>query len=109
MLDVFAGALSGGQCSHPDIPSRSANAVFFLVLDVEQFAGAEHFLREVRSLCDAVRTCPRVPGVSEITLPGDPERRERARREASGIPLDDGTWAQLLALAQRLGVTPPTV
>jgi hydroxycarboxylate dehydrogenase B len=109
LIDVFAGALSGGQCSHPDIPSRSANAVFFLVLDVEQFAGAEHFLREVRSLCDAVRTCPRVPGVSEITLPGDPERRERARRLASGIPLDDGTWGQLLALAQRLGVTPPAV
>jgi uncharacterized oxidoreductase len=107
LLDVFAGGLSGARCSHPSAPPQSANAVFFLVLDVEQFAGAEHFLCEVRSLCEAVRTCPRVPGCAEITLPGDPERRERQRRRATGIPLDDGTWGQLLALAGRLGVAPP--
>src|SRR5262249_23401138 len=107
LLDVFAGGLSGGQCSHPDTPLRPGNAVFVLVLDVDQFAGREHFLHEVKRLCEAVRSCPRAPGVSEITLPGDPERRERARREASGIPLDDGTWSQLLALAQRLHVSPP--
>src|SRR5260370_14216730 len=91
LLDAFAGALSGGQCSHPDLAPRSANAVFFLVLDVDQFAGREHFLREVQTLSASVRTTPCAPGVSEITLPGDPERRERLRRQASGIPLDDGT------------------
>lgn len=107
LLDVFAGALSGGRCSHPDAPPRSANACFFLVLDVAQFAGTEHFLREVQALCEGVRNCPRVPGVSEITLPGDPEQRERGRRQASGILLDDGTWGQLLALAKGLRVAPP--
>jgi uncharacterized oxidoreductase len=109
LLDVFAGALSGGQCSHPDVKPRSANAVFFLVLDIDRFAGREHFLHEVQRLSEAVRTCPCAPGVKEITLPGDPERRERARRQASGIPLDEGTWGQLRALAERLGVVPPTV
>jgi uncharacterized oxidoreductase len=79
------------------------------VLDIAQFAGTEHFLHEVQSLCEGVRSCPLVPGVSEITLPGDPERRERARRQGSGIPLDDGTWGQLLALAQGLRVAPPAV
>ncbi len=107
LLDVFAGGLSGARCSHPSIPSQSANAVFFLVFDVEQFAGAEHFLGEVRSLCEAVRACPRVEGCAEITLPGDPERRERQRRRASGIALDDGTWGQLVALAGRLSVAAP--
>lgn len=104
LLDTFAGALSGGRCSHPDVPPQSANAVFFLVLDIDQFSGREFFLREVQALSEAVRTCPRAPGVSEILLPGDPERRERARRRANGIPLDDGTWKQLTELAQRLGV-----
>jgi uncharacterized oxidoreductase len=109
LLDVFAGALSGGQCSHPENPPRAANACFFLVLDVAQFAGTEHFLREVGALCEGVRNCPRIPGVLEITLPGDPERRERARRQTAGIPLDDGTWGQLLAVAERLRVEPPAV
>src|SRR6185369_611287 len=47
LLDMFAGGLSGAPCSHPQAPNLSANAVLFIVLDVELFAGAEHFLREV--------------------------------------------------------------
>ena len=109
LLDVFAGALSGAQCSHPDVKPRSGNAVFFLVLDIDRFAGREHFLREVQALSESVRTCPCAPGVKAITLPGDPERHERSRRQTAGIPLDDGTWGQLCALAQRLGVMLPTV
>jgi LDH2 family malate/lactate/ureidoglycolate dehydrogenase len=108
LLDVFAGALSGAQCSHPDVPPQSANAVFFLVIDMEQFSGRDHFLGQVNALTEAVRATPRAPGVSEILLPGDPERRERAQRQASGIPLDEGTWKQLRELANGLGVTPPT-
>jgi LDH2 family malate/lactate/ureidoglycolate dehydrogenase len=42
-----------------------------------------------------------------ITLPGDPERRERERRLREGITLDDGTWAQLGEVAGRLGVAVP--
>lgn len=107
LLDMFAGGLSGGECSHPDIPSRSANAVLFIVLDVDCFAGTEHFIQQVRGLAENVRNCPRGEGVAEILLPGDPERRERARRMQAGIPLDDGTWGQLKELATRLGVAVP--
>ena len=42
-----------------------------------------------------------------ISLPGDPENRTRARRQREGIPLDDGTWGQLAALAGKLGVAVP--
>jgi hydroxycarboxylate dehydrogenase B len=108
LLDTFAGALSGAECSHPDVPARSANAVFFLVLDVDQFAGRDHFLRQVTLLSEAVRNCPRAPGVAEITLPGDPERREKKKRQASGITLDEATWKQLVEAAERLHVKPPT-
>jgi uncharacterized oxidoreductase len=107
LLDMFAGGLSGAPCSHPASPLRVANAVFFLVLDIEQFAGAEHFLREVSELAADVRSCPRAEGVPEIMLPGDPERKELARRQATGIPLDAGTWGQLCAVAERLKVAIP--
>ncbi|MFN4259280.1 MAG: Ldh family oxidoreductase [Gemmataceae bacterium] len=108
LLDMLAGGLSGGPCSNPKATIYGGNAVLFVVFHVDQFAGASHFLQEVTELADNVRACPRAAGVSEIVLPGDPERQERARRQTTGITLDDGTWGQLTALAQKLGVTPPT-
>jgi uncharacterized oxidoreductase len=107
LLDMLAGGLSGAPCSGPGRPATGANAVLFIVLDVAQFAGAEHFLAEVSGLAEAVRSCPRADGVQEIMLPGDPERKQRRQRQAAGIPLDDGTWGQLAALAERLHVAVP--
>lgn len=107
LLDMFAGGLSGAKCSAPGHPNLVANAVLFIVLDIAQFAGAEHFVQEVSALAEVVRSCPRAEGVSEIVLPGDPERRETARRRQHGIPLDDGTWSQLRKVAEKLNVKPP--
>jgi uncharacterized oxidoreductase len=107
VLDMFAGGFSGAPCSTPGAPNLSANAVFFLVLDIAQFAGAEHFLRETTNLAQNVRGCPKAAGVEEILLPGDPERRSKAARIKDGIPLDDGTWGQLVAVAQKLNVPLP--
>jgi uncharacterized oxidoreductase len=106
LLDMFAGGFSGGPCSRPEVAPRTANAVFFLALDPAAFAGIDHFREEVTTLAANVRACPTVPGAS-TQLPGDPERRERARRLAEGIPLDEGTWGQLSQTAARLGVTLP--
>lgn len=107
LLDMFVGGFSGAPCSAPDRPNLSANAVFFLVLDIAQFAGAEHFLQEVTSLTGNIRACPKAEGVQEILMPGDPERRSKAQRLRTGIPLDEGTWGQLTALAQKLKVSLP--
>jgi uncharacterized oxidoreductase len=107
LLDVFAGALSGGHCSYPGAPNLSANAVFFLLLDPEAFAGADFFIHEVTTLTKNVRECPRTEGVAEITLPGDPERLQKARRTEMGVSLDDGTWSQLVKLAGELSVAVP--
>jgi uncharacterized oxidoreductase len=107
LLDMLAGGLSGGGCSNPETPLRVANAVFFLLVDPAAFAGTDYFLREVGGLAANVRNCPRAEGVAEIMLPGDPERKEKARRQAAGITLDDGTWGQLTAVAQQLKVPVP--
>jgi uncharacterized oxidoreductase len=107
LLDMLAGGLSGGPCSRPEIEPRTANGVFFLLLDPVQFAGAEHFFTEVSALAANVRGSRRVNPEVPIQLPGDPERRERERRLREGIALDDGTWGQLSALAEKLKVEVP--
>ncbi len=106
LLDMFTGGLSGAV-QHTRAPNMSANAVLFIVLDITQFAGSEHFLQEVSLLAENVRQCPKAEGAGDIMLPGDPERREKAKRLQSGITLDDGTWGQLTQLADKLKVALP--
>lgn len=106
LLDILAGGLSGAPCSHPDAPLRVANAVLFIAIDISRFTGTDHFITEVDRISKAIRTSPRAEGVSEILLPGDPERKERAKRR-TGITLDDGTWGQLVDVAKRLNVSVP--
>ena len=107
MVEIFAGALSGGPCIREVPITPIGNCVFMLVVDPAHVGGAEHFAQVVAGLTGFVRDCPRIEGVDEILLPGDPERRMLARRTAEGIPLDEGNWNELVKLAERLGVALP--
>jgi hydroxycarboxylate dehydrogenase B len=107
LLDMLAGGLSGGPCSRPEIGPLSGNEVLFVLFDSRQFAGLEHFLTETTTLVANVRNSPPIDPGKPIQLPGDPERRERGRRSVEGIRLDDGTWGQLTALADKVGVKTP--
>ena len=80
-----------------------------LLLDPDQFGGADAFRSEVHQLVDYVRSCPRIEGVERILLPGDPERVTLQQRTTTGVYLDEENWAQLVQLAQRLhAAAPPT-
>jgi uncharacterized oxidoreductase len=109
MLDVLAGGLTGGDCSRPDRPMTGVgNAVVFVLWDPAAFGGLDHFVAASTGLAQFVRAAPPVSG-AEITLPGDPERRTRERRQRDGVPIAEGTWTQLTRLAAELGVTLPAV
>jgi uncharacterized oxidoreductase len=107
MIELLCGSLSGGQCAYPDPPPPTGNCAMFVVISPERFAGMPHLQQEVGQLEGYVRTVPRIDGVDEIILPGDPERRTLADREANGIPLDAGNWTALTELAEKLSVTLP--
>lgn len=105
MVEIFAGALSGGVCSREKPLNQNGNCAFLLLANPALLGGAEHFRAEVKQLVEYVRSCPTVPGVAEILLPGDPERNILAMRTKQGIPFDDGNWGQLVKLADKLQVT----
>ncbi len=108
VLDLFAGALSGGRCANPADPiAGTGNAVLFTLFDPAVFGGADYFLQQATDLVDYVRSCPTAPGVKEITLPGDPERTSKAARIKTGISIPDGTWALLTITATELNVPLP--
>ena len=104
MIEILTGALSGGVTAREKPFPKKGNCVFLMLLDPAHFGGAEHFAGEVSQLVEYMNSCPRVDGVDQIILPGDPERRVFADRSANGIPLDDENWGELLKLAERLDV-----
>jgi uncharacterized oxidoreductase len=108
MIEMLAGGLSGGKCSHPNAPAPFGNDALFLVFDPQHFGGHEHLQQQIRALEPFVRETPRKAGVERITLPGDPERALLAARQKNGIPLDDGNWAELVKIGETLGVPVPT-
>ena len=109
MIEILTGALSGGNCAKTVPYPKKGNCVFILLIDPARFGGMDCFQSEVTQLVDYVRSCPRVEDVSEIVLPGDPERRLAAQRMKDGIYLDDENWKALVKLAQQLGVPSPAV
>ncbi len=107
MVEIFSGALSGGMCAREVPQNQLGNCVFMMVIDPDHLGGASHFGQQVTDLVAFVRGCPKIDGVEEILLPGDPERNVLINRKANGVPFDEGNWKQLLDLATTLEVEPP--
>ena len=105
VVEALAGALSPAGTTRPGA-ERGGNALFVMAIDPERFAGRAAFEASLGGLARDVRRPPFREGASEVLLPGEPERRAR-RERAAAIPLDDGTWAQLVEAAAGLGVAPP--
>jgi uncharacterized oxidoreductase len=103
ILDILAGALSGAGCSRADAP-RFGNAVFIFVINIENFTPIAEFKKHVDGLIEYVKSSPKMPGVDEILFPGEIEAKERKKRLAEGIFVEDETWNQIVKTAEELGV-----
>ncbi|MPZ99428.1 MAG: hypothetical protein GEU80_08850 [Dehalococcoidia bacterium] len=106
-IEALTGALSGaGTCVEGQ---RGSNGVFMMAIDYERFQERDAFIGQFSEVVDFVKTPPFREGVEEVLIPGDPERRRRAERLASGIELDAETWRQLGECARSVGVEPPAL
>jgi hydroxycarboxylate dehydrogenase B len=101
--DILAGALSGAGCSRPNT-ERVGNSFTATLLDPAQFRGRGAFDQDVDQLVAYVKSSKLAEGFNEILIPGEPELKERARREKDGIPVDDETWRQIRQNAEHYGV-----
>ena len=61
----------------------------------------------MRAYVDYVKSCPRVPGVDEILVPGEYEANAKRERSGQGIFLSDDTWGSIAETAESLGVKIP--
>jgi len=112
LVEVLSGVLSGSGVGHGigRIYEGEAQDVghFHLAIDVERLAGREHGEQLLARLLGDLKKVPPAPGFDEVLVPGEPEARTRAQREAEGIPLPPTLWTTLTELSDELGVIAPT-
>lgn len=105
IVEILAGALTGGDCTNPKNAAQLLNGMCSIYLDPEAFGDAAGFQIEVQRFVDFVRSSrPNTPG-GEIYLPGQVEEITKAKRLKDGIPVDQKTWDQLSETGNRLGVS----
>jgi uncharacterized oxidoreductase len=105
MCELLAGALIGGSTNHVVKPPRSGvvNNMFAVFVDPARFGALPLFGREVEAVLSHVAASPPAsPGVP-VLVAGEPERLSRRARLASGIPIDQQTWNDIRAVAEKVG------
>jgi LDH2 family malate/lactate/ureidoglycolate dehydrogenase len=96
-LALAAAVLSQGL-------TGSRGSFFLWAVDTGAFTPVADYGRRVDWMIAQVKAVPPAAGFSEVLVPGEPEQRERARREAEGIPVPEATWEAIARTAAELGV-----
>ncbi len=76
-------------------------------IDISAFVSLDDYQQQVDDLAAAITALPRAEGVERIYAPGERGDAILAEREATGIPLPQGTWDRLAQAAGPLGVAMP--
>jgi len=103
--ELLAGVLTGGGAMQEKIPNHGVkNGMFSILIDPARFGDTGWMRQEMETLIEWVKSAPPRPGVEEVMIAGEPERKSRARRLVEGIPIDDNSWKGLVEAAQSVRV-----
>lgn len=103
IVEVLAGALTGGGCTHPG-PDRLEQGMLSIVIDPYRLQTPDAFQTDVTRFVEWVKSSRTTTPDGQILMPGEPEQRTRAQRSRDGIELDDNTWRQIREVCHSLGV-----
>ncbi len=113
MAEILCAVLSGGAMSTElggiriqGQPMRTSQ--LFLAIDVARFMPLEEFEQRMNALVAMVKSSRTAKGFDEVLVAGDPEWRMEEHRRREGIPLSDGAWQNLVAVAEKLKVALPS-
>jgi uncharacterized oxidoreductase len=105
MIDLLAGALTGGGCSDPRVDGKGNNMLAVFIAP-DRLSGGDALRDEARDLALWMKSAAPLRAGDEILVPGELEARCRAARVERGVPLDGETLRQIAAAATALGVAP---
>jgi uncharacterized oxidoreductase len=103
VTDLLAGAVSTGKSSDPD-ETILHNNMLSIYIATRVYDPDDGVAREARRFVDFVTASPPAKPGEPVLAPGDVERRNRAARLSTGVPLDDKTYADLVSAAASVGI-----
>lgn len=106
VCEVLAGALSGGGSFLPERSDGHSiiNNMLTILVDPDRLTDRTALMSELDGFISYVKQSPPAPGVEEVMIPGDPERKSMAERLANGVPVDDTTWEEMVQAAVQVGM-----
>jgi uncharacterized oxidoreductase len=99
--EVLAGILSGAGVL-TEYPGT--NTFLTMAINVDAFIPLPEFKAQIDRLIKTIRTSPKIYGVNEIVIPGEPEFNMRKKRLEEGIPVAETTWKRITTAGLEVGV-----
>jgi uncharacterized oxidoreductase len=106
LCELLGGALTGGGVGTPEnqVADTTINGMLSVQIDPAALGAMDAVARDIDAIGDWVHSSAPAPGHEAVLLAGEPERRVRAQRLETGIPLAKPAWDGFLAAGGRLGV-----
>lgn len=99
IVQIFAGALVQADSFNND-SDNAGNLV--MAIDPEILTPKKTFLKEVSSIITRLKSARKLPGVSEILVPGERGNRlKRKRLESNEIEIEDNLYQSLLKVTKK--------
>ncbi|MCL5096506.1 MAG: Ldh family oxidoreductase [Candidatus Omnitrophica bacterium] len=110
LVEVLTGVLTGASMTSQvvswikDIPDQCNQGHAFIAIDVGSIIGYEEFARRMEWVIRFIKESPKAKGSSRIYLPGEMEWERREDALAHGIPLPQDVAANLVGVAEDIGM-----
>ncbi|MBN8928448.1 MAG: hypothetical protein BGO51_18900 [Rhodospirillales bacterium 69-11] len=104
MCEIMAGAVAGGMRADEPYGDGVMNSMLAIVIDLSKLGDPAEIVGSVEATKAFIKSARVAPGVEEVLLPGEPERRS-AEKRSQGIEVDPTTWNDICAAAGKLGIT----
>jgi uncharacterized oxidoreductase len=107
VCELLAGAIVGSTSVTSNTPPERGilNGMLSIVIDPARLSTRDSMMAEIDAMIAWVKSAPPSDPDLPVLIAGEPERIARAERMAKGIYVDDETWSQLNAIAERYQIS----
>jgi uncharacterized oxidoreductase len=107
VCELLAGAIVGSATVTSSTPPERGiiNGMLSIVIDPARLSTRDSMMAEIDAMIAWVKSASPADPDLPVLLAGEPERMARAERLTHGIPIDDETWSQLAAIAERYQIS----
>jgi uncharacterized oxidoreductase len=103
MCELLGGSLTGTGATQEGRPF--ANGMFSFYVDPTRVDPENFFPGDVARYTKFVKSARPTKAGGEVLVPGEPEQRMRAERQANGVPLPIATWTAIKDAARLAGLS----